>query len=238
MPFTSSPCRRRARIRRPALGTSLPGDPSHRGCPRTAPNRGSARRNPAAQRRWSCRRSPAGVPSVPQRPLQRHTRERPERMPSSRVSRRAQCTASSLLTCSTASTSDRSSTSGTKPAPLPWILCKPGSSSSPASICVSTGQAVGSTAIDRIALPLVLLMKRATPVIVPPAPTPDTRMSMAPFVSSQISGPVVVSWIAGLAGFLNCCSSTYFRSLAAMSSALATAPFMFLAPSVSTSLAP
>ena len=44
--------------------------------------------------------------------------------------------------------------------------------------------------------------------MVPPVPTPDTRMSIAPSVSSQISGPVVSKWIAGLAGFLNCWSRT------------------------------
>ena len=75
--------------------------------------------------------------------------------------------------------------------------------------------------------------------MVPPVPTPATKMSTLPPVSSKISGPVVASWMAGLAGFLNCCSSTYLPgSLAAISSALATAPFMPLAPSVSTSLAP
>ena len=35
--------------------------------------------------------------------------------------------------------------------------------------------------------------------------TPETRMSIAPSVASQISGPVVVSCTSGLAGFLNCC---------------------------------
>ena len=44
--------------------------------------------------------------------------------------------------------------------------------------------------------------------MVPPVPTPETKTSIVPPVSSQISGPVVFSWIAGLAGFLNCCSST------------------------------
>ncbi len=37
---------------------------------------------------------------------------------------------------------------------------------------------------------------------------PDTKMSIAPSVSSHISGPVVASWMAGLAGFLNCCNRT------------------------------
>ncbi len=36
-------------------------------------------------------------------------------------------------------------------------------------------------------------------------PTPATRMSTLPSVSCQSSGPVVRRWIAGLAGFLNCC---------------------------------
>ena len=76
-------------------------------------------------------------------------------------------------------------------------------------------------------------------MIVPPVPTPDTKMSTLPSVSSQISGPVVVSWIAGLAGFLNCCSRTYLPgSDAAISSAFAIAPLMPFGPSVSTSFAP
>jgi hypothetical protein len=48
--------------------------------------------------------------------------EMPAKMPSSLARRRAKATASSFVTCSTWSTSDRSSTSGTKPAPMPWIL--------------------------------------------------------------------------------------------------------------------
>ena len=64
-------------------------------------------------------------------------------------------------------------------------------------------------------------------------------MSIAPSVSFQISGPVVDSWIAGLAGFSNCCSSTYRSgSDATISSAFAIAAFMPLGPSVSTSFAP
>ena len=35
----------------------------------------------------------------------------------------------------------------------------------------------------------------ATPVIVPPVPTPLTKMSTSPLVSLQISGPVVSRWI-------------------------------------------
>ena len=43
----------------------------------------------------------------------------------------------------------------------------------------------------------------ATPVSVPPVPTPATKMSTLPSVSSQISGPVVRRWISGLAGLEN-----------------------------------
>ena len=41
--------------------------------------------------------------------------------------------------------------------------------------------------------------------MVPPVPTPETKISTSPSVSFQISGPVVLKWICGLAGFLNCC---------------------------------
>jgi hypothetical protein len=37
----------------------------------------------------------------------------------------------------------------------------------------------------------VELENRETPVMVPPVPTPATRTSISPSVSSQISGPVV-----------------------------------------------
>ncbi len=48
-------------------------------------------------------------------------------MPSSRASRRAISKASSLVTWTTSSMISVFSTSGTKPAPMPWILCGPGS---------------------------------------------------------------------------------------------------------------
>ena len=44
-----------------------------------------------------------------------------------------------------------------------------------------------------------------TPVIVPPVPMPETTMSTLPSVSRQISSAVVLRWISGFAGFLNCC---------------------------------
>ena len=52
--------------------------------------------------------------------------EIPQRRPSSRASRRAISSDASPETVITRSTSDRSSTSGTKPAPMPWIGCTPG----------------------------------------------------------------------------------------------------------------
>ncbi|MCY1545816.1 hypothetical protein D9M68_817760 [compost metagenome] len=75
--------------------------------------------------------------------------------------------------------------------------------------------------------------------MVPPVPTPATSTSTAPSVSLQISGPVVCSWMAGLAGFSNCCNSKYCPGLPFASSlAFSMAPFMPLAGSVSTSSAP
>ena len=67
-----------------------------------------------------------------------------------------------------------------------------------------TGLCAGSTAMVVMRLPFVVLRKRETPVIVPPVPTPATKMSTAPAVSSQISGPVVCSWMAGFVGLLYC----------------------------------
>jgi hypothetical protein len=54
------------------------------------------------------------------------------------------------------------------------------------------------------------LMTSATPVMVPPVPTPATRMSTLPSVSCQISSAVVLRWISGLAGFSNCCGMKLF----------------------------
>ena len=75
--------------------------------------------------------------------------------------------------------------------------------------------------------------------MVPPVPTPDTRMStcaVGVVPDLRARGRLVD---AGLAGFLNCCNSTYRPgSEAAISSALAMAPGMPLGPSVRTSFAP
>ena len=76
------------------------------------------------------------------------------------------------------------------------------------------------------------------PVTVPPVPTPATKISTFPSVSSQISGPVVAACAAGFAGLSNCPRITAPGMDFSNSSALAIAPFMPLAPSVSTNSAP
>ncbi len=53
-------------------------------------------------------------------------------------------------------------------------------------------------------------MNSDTPVMVPPVPTPATRMSTLPSVSFQISSAVVLRWTSGLAGFSNCCGMKEF----------------------------
>ena len=91
-----------------------------------------------------------------------------------------------------------------KPAPRPCSLCRPGFSSWPCLRCVMTGLLAGSTAIA-LKQGLRFLITSLTPVIVPPVPTPETRISTLPSVSAQISSAVVRRWMSGLAGFLNCC---------------------------------
>ena len=85
---------------------------------------------------------------------------------------------------------------GMKPAPMPWILCGPGLPP------LSTGLSAGSTATI-LTFGFLLFRNRPQPVMVPPVPTPDTKMSTLPAVSSQISGPVVSKCTFGLAGFSN-----------------------------------
>ena len=114
---------------------------------------------------------------------------------------------------------------------MPWILW------GPLWPPESTGDAEGSTAIT-VTEGFFDLRYFPAPVTVPPVPTPPTRMSISPLVSAQISGPVVFSWIAGFAGVLNCWGMKELGMLAASSSALAMAPYMPLAPSVSSSSAP
>mmetsp|Transcript_30762 Transcript_30762/g.53177 ORF Transcript_30762/g.53177 Transcript_30762/m.53177 type:complete len:221 (-) Transcript_30762:63-725(-) len=78
-----------------------------------------------------------------------------------------------------------------------------------------------------------------TPVIVPPVPTPPIKMSTAPSVWSQISGPVVSRCTLGLSGLLNCCRMTAFSPISlAICSALATQPAIPFAAGVRTRRAP
>jgi hypothetical protein len=53
------------------------------------------------------------------------------------------------------------------------------------------------------ALGLTDLMVSPTPVIVPPVPTPATKMSTLSSKAFRISGPVPRRWASGLAGLEN-----------------------------------
>ena len=111
--------------------------------------------------------------------------EMPHMTPSFAASSRAVAQASSSVTCITSSTRERSAFPGTKPAPMPWILWGPW--------CFppeSTGLLTGSSATNWHS-GFSGLMYCAEPVIVPPVPTPPTKISMVPSVSAHISGPVV-----------------------------------------------
>ncbi len=74
--------------------------------------------------------------------------------------------------------------------------------------------------------------------MVPPVPTPATRMSTVPSVSRQISWAVVRRWTSGLAGFSNCCGMNEFGVDSTISRAFAIAADMPPAAGVSTSSAP
>ena len=120
---------------------------------------------------------------------------------------------------------------GTKPAPIPWILCGPGAPPE------RTAESSGSTATMRT-LGLRAFSTSPTPLIVPPVPTPETTMSTSPFVSFQISSAVVRRWMSGLAGFSNCCGMNAPGVASMISCALAIAPFMPWAAGVRTNSAP
>ena len=77
-----------------------------------------------------------------------------------------------------------------------------------------------------------------TPVIVPPVPTPATKISTSPPVSSHISGPVVFLCASGLERFSNCPGIKLPSVSPASSSAFSIAPFIPLLPSVRTISAP
>ena len=82
--------------------------------------------------------------------------------------------------------------SGWKPAPSPSILCGPGRPPE------RTAQVAGSTATISTS-GLRERSPSATPVRVPPVPTPITTISTAPAVSSQISTAVPSRWARGFA---------------------------------------
>jgi hypothetical protein len=150
---------------------------------------------------------PLRVAPRPSRPPPRPRRRRcPQRMPSSRARRRAIAMASSLETWSPPRRRARGrGSSGTKPAPMPWILCGPGcSGASPALVWVITrGVPPARPRPSGGSCPWCARCSGETPVMVPPVPTPETSTSTAPPVSAQISGPVVSRGWLGLAGFSN-----------------------------------
>ena len=77
-----------------------------------------------------------------------------------------------------------------------------------------------------------------TPVIVPPVPTPATKMSSLPPVSFQISSAVVRMCTSGLAGFSNCCGMKLSGTSLRSSSARAIAPFTPFSRGVNSRRAP
>src|SRR4051812_50095556 len=104
----------------------------------------------------------------------------PASTPSVRETSRAVAIASSSSTAMISSTTSRFITAGTKPAPIPWILCGPGSPPD------STGEDSGSTATTYTS-GLRSLSLSPAPVIVPPVPTPATKASTSPSSPAQIS---------------------------------------------------
>ncbi|VEU38254.1 unnamed protein product [Pseudo-nitzschia multistriata] len=156
--------------------------------------------------------------------------EIPQKIPSWVAMLRAISMASSPAIWITSSSKLVSAFPGMKPAPMPWILWGPGFPPE------RTADSVGSTAtIWREGFSGLRYCPQ--PVMVPPVPTPPTKMSTLPSVSAQISGPVVSRWIFGLSALLNCCNKNP-PCVAAISSALAMAPPIPLAAGVRTSLAP
>ncbi len=159
------------------------------------------------------------------------TRRNPRRNAFAFASARAISKAASLEMAMTSSMSAVSSTAGTKPAPMPWILCGPRRPPD------RTGLADGSTAI-------ILrsgrrgFKTRPQPVKVPPVPTPITSASTLPCVSAQISSAVVKACTSGLAGFSNWLGCTAPGRLASNWPARSMAAGMPPAAGVSSSSAP
>ena len=74
--------------------------------------------------------------------------------------------------------------------------------------------------------------------MLPPVPTPATKISIFPSISSYISGPVVFLCAVGLAGFTNCPAMKLFGISFDNSSAFSIAPDIPFEPSLSISSAP
>ena len=102
--------------------------------------------------------------------------EIPTGMPSIRATSRALSNEVWLPTVIISSITERSSTAGTKPAPMPWILW---------ALWVPpdrTGESSGSTATT-FRPGMRGFSTWPTPVMVPPVPTPATKKSTLPLVS-------------------------------------------------------
>ena len=206
--------------------------------PRTGRPTGSARRHPAESRRWSCpfarvrvaRRSAAAM-AAPQ--------EMPHNMPSSRASRRAISMASSLVTCSTRSTSDRSRFCGMNPAPMPWILCGDGVSGF-AGARLRDDRRVGRLDRDgdNLLAARALDVSRYAGQGAAGADAADEDVDLAVGVVPDFrpGGLLVDRRIGRIVELLH--QQILLRIGGASSSAFAMAPFMPLAPGVSISLAP
>jgi hypothetical protein len=99
-------------------------------------------------------------------------------------------------------TRERSQFGGTKSSPIPSTAQEPASVIRPVSTSGARIEPAGSASTIAV-LGEAFLRKRPTPVSVPPEPTPTTTASTSPSIPSRISGPVLASWAAGLAGFSN-----------------------------------
>ena len=168
---------------------------------------GSVRPDPAVRPRWSCPCSRARAPAI-----SAATTAAPLEIPAAGCPRHGPAAAPSQAPrhCRPA----RSGPPATCPAPsartprrCPGSCAGPGATTSPARVWLRTGLAAGSTATEGHVQAPALKIAADAGNGCPPVPTPDTKISSWPPVSSNISGPVVRSWIAGLAGFSNCCKA-------------------------------
>jgi hypothetical protein len=133
----------------------------------------------------------------------------------------------SLVTWKISSITPRSRIEGTKPAPMPWILCGRAAAD-------STGRARldGDHRTDG----LRAFSTWPTPVMVPPGADAGDHRVDRPSVSFQISSAVETRWISGLATLSNCCGITAPGVASTISLARATAPAMPFSRGVSSRL--